>query len=107
MNFAATAALLAVMAPFGDLPPPGCWAESPSGDRLVFTDSLFVWIYDPAGIEPDNYEYEGCAYGLDPDVGTHTLTCEEAGIDAPVRGTTADGLEIAGIVWNVGCPTQT
>jgi hypothetical protein len=97
----------AIYAPFGELPAPDCWAQNPAGDRLEFTDNPYVWVFNPAGVEPDDFEYEGCAYGLDPDVGTHTLTCETAGIDAPVLGTAESGLEINGVIWKIACPIQT
>lgn len=93
-----------IFAPFGALPDPGCWVQNPTGDRLEFTDSLWLWVYDPAGDEPAGYEYEGCSYGLDTESGDHTLTCEDAGINAPVTGTIETGLLIDGQRWIARCP---
>ena len=95
-----------IYAPFGELPAAGCWIENSAGDRFEFTDTLWVWVYDPAGPEPPDFEYEGCAYGADPDSSFHTLTCESIGLDSPVTGTIDAALIIDGEAWVVGCPKR-
>jgi hypothetical protein len=76
----------------------GCELKAANGDAFVFTDNSFVWLYKPVASKE-----EACAYGIDMDVGAHTITCDEHHIDAVVFNDDT-GAKILDRHWDLICP---
>jgi hypothetical protein len=96
----AVAALALIPAAWGEYDQ-GCWFENKAGDRFVFGDQPWEWVYVPT-----TGESEACSYGIDPDATDYdySITCNS--FDEPVRTEAGDNVvSILGQTWTYACPS--